>query len=226
MLFLGYDKCEACPPDTFANVPHVEPYCTQCPLRSTAPFSGSRSCVCEEGTFRAEGEEVTRECTMTPSAPRQVGATYFDVHTVTVNWTEPEYFGGRNDLTYQVECVQGCENVTITRRDPEGKTRVAYIHTLKSLETSFITIRIYALNGVSAIAGPSYAKYFEAVITLRSSDADAAYAHIPGKNFNFILKLDTYTEFLFRSSICSYRNFWRCRFGCCFLRGLCFDKTL
>ena len=89
--------------------------CTPCPAQSVAPVVESTMCLCIEGKWRVPGEGPRSPCGSPPSAPAAYKVYYLDTHSVNVNWSEPLDTGNRTDLTYQVQCVAGCKDVSLTR---------------------------------------------------------------------------------------------------------------
>ncbi|XP_026851315.2 ephrin type-B receptor 4a isoform X1 [Electrophorus electricus] len=98
----GELECKACPAGHFKLDSGSGP-CSPCPESSHTGETGTASCVCRPGFYRAPTDSLDTPCTRPPSAPRdlfpQINAT-----SLTLEWSEPLYSGGRSDLTYSVEC--------------------------------------------------------------------------------------------------------------------------
>ena len=79
-----------------------------CPVRSdTVGLTGGVECVCEDGWYRGEGENVSESCVQSPSVvvnmyvERRTSGSVIDL---TVVWDTPVYSGTRDDseLMYRV----------------------------------------------------------------------------------------------------------------------------
>ncbi|TKS77221.1 Ephrin type-A receptor 2 [Collichthys lucidus] len=65
-------------------------------------------CPCMYGFYRAPTDPPTGPCSGLPSAPRDLVATTTSAGKLLLTWSPPEDTGGRNDITYSIEC-QRCE---------------------------------------------------------------------------------------------------------------------
>ncbi|CAI5646868.1 unnamed protein product [Oreochromis niloticus] len=112
-------------------------------------------CQCKPGY-----EEVKDTCQGPPSAPRDLSAVpQPSVGRLILSWTPPEDTGGRNDITYSVEC-QRCDGVVChpcgerVRYEPASmkltEARVSVSELEAHLNYTFI---VEAHSGVSQLAG-------------------------------------------------------------------------
>ncbi|XP_034034412.1 ephrin type-B receptor 4a isoform X2 [Thalassophryne amazonica] len=97
----GYTRCTACPVDHFKS--STEGQCLGCPGSSHAPNRGASECTCLSDYLRAESDAPDTPCTKPPSAPRSI-VTQINDTTLSLEWNQPLYNGGRTDLSYAVRC--------------------------------------------------------------------------------------------------------------------------
>uniref|UniRef100_A0A671KP74 receptor protein-tyrosine kinase n=1 Tax=Sinocyclocheilus anshuiensis TaxID=1608454 RepID=A0A671KP74_9TELE len=98
----GELECRACPVGHFKMRSGPGP-CSVCPDSSHTGETGSASCVCRPGFYRAPADSPDTPCTRPPSSPRSPVPQVNDT-SLTLEWSEPLDSGGRSDLTYSVEC--------------------------------------------------------------------------------------------------------------------------
>uniref|UniRef100_A0A3Q4I2I6 receptor protein-tyrosine kinase n=1 Tax=Neolamprologus brichardi TaxID=32507 RepID=A0A3Q4I2I6_NEOBR len=107
------DACQECRPGSFKAEASSDA-CEPCPANTDTLQHGAVLCPCKDGFFRAPTDPSTGPCsgeTRPPSAPRDLSAVRQpSVGRLILSWTPPEDTGGRNDITYSVEC-QRCDGV-------------------------------------------------------------------------------------------------------------------
>ncbi|MEQ2202512.1 hypothetical protein XENOCAPTIV_004636, partial [Xenoophorus captivus] len=84
--------------------------CEPCPANTQGQEPGALFCPCMNGFYRADTDPINGPCSGLPSAPRDLVATPSPLSPgkLLLSWLPPEDTGGRNDITYTVEC-QRCE---------------------------------------------------------------------------------------------------------------------
>ncbi|XP_026110884.1 ephrin type-B receptor 4-like isoform X2 [Carassius auratus] len=98
----GDMECRVCPVGRFKMGSGPGP-CSVCPDSSHTGETGSASCGCRPGFYRAPSDSPDTPCTRPPSSPRSPVPQVNDT-SLTLEWSEPLDSGGRSDLTYSVEC--------------------------------------------------------------------------------------------------------------------------
>ncbi|KAK5616091.1 hypothetical protein CRENBAI_017606 [Crenichthys baileyi] len=103
------DSCEECKPGFFKAEASSEK-CEPCPANTQGQDPGALFCPCMNGFYRADTDPINGPCSGLPSAPRDLVATPSPLSPgkLLLSWLPPEDTGGRNDITYTVEC-QRCE---------------------------------------------------------------------------------------------------------------------
>uniref|UniRef100_A0A665X765 receptor protein-tyrosine kinase n=1 Tax=Echeneis naucrates TaxID=173247 RepID=A0A665X765_ECHNA len=103
------DACKECQPGFFKAAASGDK-CMPCPANTQRQDSGALFCPCMDGFYRAPTDDPTRPCSGLPSAPRDLVATTTQLSAgkVLLSWSPPEDTGGRDDITYSVDC-QRCE---------------------------------------------------------------------------------------------------------------------
>nr|XP_027799173.1 ephrin type-A receptor 1 isoform X3 [Marmota flaviventris] len=153
-------ECTACPKGSYRTDMDT-PHCLKCPLHSTAPSEGATICTCENGHYRAPGEDSQMACTRPPSAPQNLSFSASGTQ-LSLHWEPPTDMGGRQDVTYSVECLQ-CQGPAQERGpcQPCG-TGVRFSPSAKGLTTPTVqvdglepnanyTFNIKSQNGVSGL---------------------------------------------------------------------------
>ncbi|KAG9353135.1 hypothetical protein JZ751_017711 [Albula glossodonta] len=84
--------------------------CQPCPKHTQALSTGSISCNCQEGYYRAPTDPSTVACSALPSAPLDLVATTMHnaVGKIELSWSPPADTGERDDVDYSVTCER-CE---------------------------------------------------------------------------------------------------------------------
>ncbi|XP_029417218.1 ephrin type-A receptor 1 isoform X1 [Nannospalax galili] len=106
----GYEKtsdsmgCTACPSGSYRTDMDT-PHCLKCPRHSTAESEAATLCTCESGHHRAPGEGPQVACTRPPSAPQNLSFSASGTQ-LSLHWEPPTDTGGRQDISYSVECLQ------------------------------------------------------------------------------------------------------------------------
>ncbi|KAM4856329.1 ephrin type-A receptor 1 [Urocitellus parryii] len=156
----GGVECTACPKGSYRT--HMDtPHCLKCPPHSTAPSEGATLCTCESGHYRAPGEDSQMACTRPPSAPQNLSFSASGTQ-LALHWEHPTDMGGRQDVTYSVECLQ-CQGPaqergpcqpcgTGVRFSPSDKGLTTPTVQVDGLEPSAnYTFNIKSQNGVSGL---------------------------------------------------------------------------
>ncbi|KAM9752541.1 ephrin type-A receptor 2 isoform 2-T2 [Menidia menidia] len=153
------DSCQECEPGFFKDS-ESSGKCEACPANTQGLKSGALSCPCMQGFYRAPTDSNSGPCSGPPSAPRDIVATTTQLSAgkLLLSWNPPADTGGRDDITYNVEC-QRCEGAVCQpcgekiRYDPSGTglsdTRVSVSELDAHLNYSFT---VEALSGVSMFA--------------------------------------------------------------------------
>uniref|UniRef100_A0A8C9SFR6 receptor protein-tyrosine kinase n=1 Tax=Scleropages formosus TaxID=113540 RepID=A0A8C9SFR6_SCLFO len=171
-------RCRACPQGHFKAAMGASP-CRRCPEFSLAVSSGSPVCLCRQGYHRAEADPPDTPCTTPPSAPRSL-VTQIDDTSVTLEWSEPLQLGGRQDLSYTVQCrhcgpggrCAPCADSVSYRPAQRGLTgRRVVVWGLQPHTTYSFSIE--ALNGVSQQSGSEPASESVNVTTTRNVPVSA-----------------------------------------------------
>ncbi|TMS15929.1 Ephrin type-A receptor 2, partial [Larimichthys crocea] len=101
------DVCQECQAGFFKAATSSDK-CEPCPANTQRQDSGALFCPCMYGFYRAPTDPPTGPCSGLPSAPRDLVATTTSAGKLLLTWSPPEDTGGRNDITYSIEC-QRCE---------------------------------------------------------------------------------------------------------------------
>ncbi|KAI1898748.1 hypothetical protein AGOR_G00075570 [Albula goreensis] len=156
-------RCRACPVGQFKSGPGAG-QCRPCPTYSNAPVAGSDKCVCRPGYHRAESDPPEASCTKPPTAPRSI-VTQINDTSVTLEWSEPLERGGRQDLSYAVECrrcggpaagpgepCSPCGD-SVSYRPAQSGLTARRVVVWGLLPHTTYTFSVQALNGVSPRSG-------------------------------------------------------------------------
>ncbi|XP_063319935.1 ephrin type-A receptor 2 isoform X1 [Pelmatolapia mariae] len=152
------DACQECRPGSFKAEASSDA-CEPCPANTDTLEHGAVLCPCKDGFFRAPTDPSTGPCSGPPSAPLDLSAfRQPSVGRLILSWTPPEDTGGRNDITYSVEC-QRCDGVVCqpcgerVRYEPGStkltESRVSVSELEAHLNYTFI---VQAHSGVSQLA--------------------------------------------------------------------------
>ncbi|NXR64740.1 EPHAA protein, partial [Rhadina sibilatrix] len=160
--------CRACLPG-FYKLSLRLPACSPCPEHSFTHEEASTFCLCQTNYSRSPSDPPSASCTRPPSAPRNLEYSLRQSSLV-LRWSAPADAGGRSDLTYSLWCGR-CPAA------PRGRCQrcgagVAFVPQQTGLVERTVTlvnllphanytIRVAALNGVSALsplAGQQYAE--------------------------------------------------------------------
>ncbi|RXM28587.1 Ephrin type-A receptor 4 [Acipenser ruthenus] len=155
----GYEErsgeCQACKVGYYRAL-STDAGCSKCPQHSYSVREGSTSCTCDKGYFRAETDPASMPCTRPPSSPQNLISNVNET-SVNLEWSTPQYTGGRHDITYNVVCKR-C-GVDLSRCRPCGsglhfspqqlslKSTKVFITDLQA-HTNY-TFEVWAVNGVS-----------------------------------------------------------------------------
>ncbi|XP_034470950.1 tyrosine-protein kinase receptor TYRO3 [Hippoglossus hippoglossus] len=105
--------------------------CRLCPANSGTHREGSERCDCLQGFSRLPTDPTDLSCTKPPSAPVNLAAHPHNDSVLTVTWDPPLDWGGRQEVTYGVECKEkaeaggqweSCEGRVIFLPDSSGLT--------------------------------------------------------------------------------------------------------
>ncbi|XP_034027847.1 ephrin type-A receptor 2 [Thalassophryne amazonica] len=159
----GYEKvkdtCQECQPAFFKATASSDT-CEPCPANSQRLGSGASVCPCMDGFYRAPDDPPTGPCSGLPSAPKNLVATTTQLSTgkLLLSWSPPEDTGGRNDITYSVECSQ-CEDTVCqvcgekVRYDPASAGLTDTKVSVSELDAHLnYTFTVEAHSGVSQFA--------------------------------------------------------------------------
>ena len=97
-----------------------------------------------------------------PSKPRHLRSLARNQTTVSLSWTHPHHSGGRRDVYYEIECKVVCQKEQTSCSQDCG-SQVVFLPRQRNLSHTKATVtklfsatayrlRIYAKNGVSAVA--------------------------------------------------------------------------
>ncbi|XP_068028495.1 ephrin type-A receptor 10 [Anomalospiza imberbis] len=162
------EGCRACLPG-FYKLSLRLPLCSPCPEHSFAHEEASTFCLCQANYSRSPSDPPSASCTRPPSAPRNLVYSLRQSSLV-LEWSAPADAGGRSDLTYSLWCGR-CPAVPAGRCQQCGSS-VGFVPQQTGLVERTVTlvnllphvnytIRVLALNGVSAVsplAGQQYAE--------------------------------------------------------------------
>ncbi|KAM8839438.1 ephrin type-A receptor 4-A-like [Synchiropus picturatus] len=103
----GYEEkagtCKACTAG-FYKAKSSDAGCLKCPPHSYSLRDGARICECHSGYFRADADPPSMACSQPPSAPQQLISVVNET-SVVLEWSPPRRLGGRNDISYSLECL-------------------------------------------------------------------------------------------------------------------------
>ncbi|KAM8796199.1 ephrin type-A receptor 10 [Eudromia elegans] len=164
--------CEACLPG-FYKLSLRLPLCSPCPEHSFTHEEASTFCSCQKNYSRSPSDPPSASCTRPPSAPRNLVYS-LKQSTLVLEWSAPADLGGRSDVTYSVWCSR-CMGPPWGRCEqcgsgvgfvPQRTGLVASTVTLLNLAPhANYTIRVAALNGVSAVSPRGEQQYAEVTVS-------------------------------------------------------------
>uniref|UniRef100_H2ZQT7 receptor protein-tyrosine kinase n=1 Tax=Ciona savignyi TaxID=51511 RepID=H2ZQT7_CIOSA len=184
-------QCKACARNHYKSKVKNLP-CQRCPAYSSASNQGATVCDCMNGYFRAPSDTADQPCTKPPT---KVVNLYSVVNqtSVNLNWERPLNEGGRDDLTYSVQCYRcqsgfvacvACSEPADYQPRMSGLTTTqVFVHNLRSyafyrfkVGTAYLKSHrelfpseIIPVNVETNQAAPS------AVLNVRSSEAGSTY---------------------------------------------------
>ena len=147
-------SCVLCPVDTYNSVAGNAMNCIVCPVRSdTVGLTGGVECVCEDGWYRGEGENVSESCVQSPSVVVNVYVvrrTSGGVIELTVVWDTPLYSGTREDseLLYRVSYYKSVSGGNV---EEDVLSERQFVLSDVSESTEYV-IEVTSLNGVSTLS--------------------------------------------------------------------------
>ncbi|MGH0152625.1 UNVERIFIED_CONTAM: hypothetical protein FKN15_022875 [Acipenser sinensis] len=155
----GYEErngeCQACKVGYYRAL-STDAGCSKCPQHSYSVREGSTSCTCDKGYFRAETDPASMPCTRPPSSPQNLISNVNET-SVNLEWSAPQYTGGRHDITYNVVCKRCGSDLSRCRPCGSGLHFSPQQLSLKSTKVSITdlqahtnyTFEVWAVNGVS-----------------------------------------------------------------------------
>ncbi|KAK1168449.1 ephrin type-A receptor 4-like [Acipenser oxyrinchus oxyrinchus] len=155
----GYEErngeCQACKVGYYRAL-STDAGCSKCPQHSYSVREGSTSCTCDKGYFRAETDPASMPCTRPPSSPQNLISNVNET-SVNLEWSAPQYTGGRHDITYNVVCKRCGVDLSRCRPCGSGLHFSPQQLSLKSTKVSITdlqahtnyTFEVWAVNGVS-----------------------------------------------------------------------------
>ncbi|XP_048183146.1 ephrin type-A receptor 10 isoform X2 [Corvus hawaiiensis] len=160
--------CRACLPG-FYKLSLRLPLCSPCPEHSFTHEEASTFCLCQKNYSRSPSDPPSASCTRPPSAPRNLVYSLRQSSLV-LEWSAPADAGGRSDLTYSLWCGR-CPAALRGRCEQCGSS-VGFVPQQTGLVDRTVTlvnllphvnytIRVAALNGVSAMSPLSGQQYAE-----------------------------------------------------------------
>ncbi|NXQ26545.1 EPHAA protein, partial [Alaudala cheleensis] len=149
--------CRACLPG-FYKLSLRLPLCSPCPEHSFTQEEASTFCLCQTNYSRSPSDPPSASCTRPPSAPRNLVYSLRQSSLV-LEWSAPADAGGRSDLTYSLWCGQCGVGVGFVPQRTGLVGRTATL--LNLLPHATYTIRVAALNGVSALSPLAAQQYAE-----------------------------------------------------------------
>ncbi|NWH93091.1 EPHAA protein, partial [Aegithalos caudatus] len=149
--------CTACLPG-FYKLSLRLPLCSPCPEHSFTHEEASTFCLCQTNYSRSPSDPPSASCTRPPSAPRDLEYSLRQSALV-LRWSAPADAGGRSDLTYSLWCGRCGRGVGFVPQQSGLVERTATL--LNLLPHATYTIRVAALNGVSALSPEGAQQYAE-----------------------------------------------------------------
>ncbi|XP_041925461.1 tyrosine-protein kinase receptor TYRO3 isoform X1 [Alosa sapidissima] len=98
--------------------------CHQCPPNSETKVAGAQQCVCVHGYSKLRDDPVHLGCTKSPSEPVNLTHHQLNDSTLTLRWEPPSNLGGRQEVTYTVECWQRASETSDQWAHCNNATRV------------------------------------------------------------------------------------------------------
>ncbi|XP_061609964.1 ephrin type-A receptor 7 isoform X3 [Phyllopteryx taeniolatus] len=133
--------------------------CSRCPMHSFIDREGSWRCDCDDGYYRAFADPPPVACTRPPSAPQNLVYT-INQTTLSLEWGPPADTGGRNDVTYRVQCrhcswqPEDCKpcGPNVGYLPAQSQLVDTYVNILDLLAHANYTFEVEAVNGVSDLS--------------------------------------------------------------------------
>uniref|UniRef100_H2ZQR7 receptor protein-tyrosine kinase n=1 Tax=Ciona savignyi TaxID=51511 RepID=H2ZQR7_CIOSA len=133
--------------------------CRMCPAYSDTRDYGSTECQCMQGYYRALSDDASMPCTKPPSRPVNLHAVVNQT-TARLSWERPYNDGGRDDLTYRIECMRCQAGFLACGPCEDGvdykprQTNIAVTNVLvRDLSAyAYYKFKVFALNGASWVA--------------------------------------------------------------------------
>uniref|UniRef100_H2ZQT8 receptor protein-tyrosine kinase n=1 Tax=Ciona savignyi TaxID=51511 RepID=H2ZQT8_CIOSA len=173
-------QCKACARNHYKSKVKNLP-CQRCPAYSSASNQGATVCDCMNGYFRAPSDTADQPCTKPPT---KVVNLYSVVNqtSVNLNWERPLNEGGRDDLTYSVQCYRcqsgfvacvACSEPADYQPRMSGLTTTqVFVHNLRSYAFYRFKVGTAYLKSHRELF-PS--EIIPAVLNVRSSEAGSTY---------------------------------------------------
>ncbi|XP_076806967.1 ephrin type-A receptor 4-like [Clavelina lepadiformis] len=170
-------SCQACGRGHYKSSVGNRP-CQRCPAYSHSRDYGSTVCDCMFGYYRAPTDQPSAPCTKPPGKPLNLRASVNETW-VTLTWERPLHDGGRDDMTYSVECSRCQSGYTACASCSGGVDYLPGKFGLRSNKVkvqdlssyAYYKFKVYAENGVSRTAYNKETDNNYAIVTLETSQA-------------------------------------------------------
>nr|XP_057923910.1 tyrosine-protein kinase receptor TYRO3 isoform X2 [Doryrhamphus excisus] len=154
--------CQACRIGYY-KAPQEDGECQPCPPNSRTLEEASERCDCLKGFHRLPHDPDDLGCTKPPSAPSNLMAHLLNNSVLTLTWDPPHDWGGRQQVTYRVECEEeaesrhgqwgACGGGVFFSADSAGLTSTSV--TVMGLDPrSDYRLTVYGWNDISSLVGP------------------------------------------------------------------------
>ncbi|XP_061559883.1 ephrin type-A receptor 7 isoform X2 [Phycodurus eques] len=152
------DSCEPCGRGYYKSSSQ-DLQCSRCPMHSFIDREGSWRCDCDDGYYRAFADPPPVACTRPPSAPQNLVYT-INQTTLSLEWGPPADTGGRNDVTYRVQCrhcswqPEDCKpcGPNVGYLPAQSQLVDTYVNIVDLLAHANYTFEVEAVNGVSDLS--------------------------------------------------------------------------
>ncbi|KAL0970430.1 hypothetical protein UPYG_G00241840 [Umbra pygmaea] len=135
------DACEACR-SGYYKAANSSMGCAPCPPNSETDGEGAVECNCKSGYFRFHSDPYQMGCTKPPSAPVNVAVHHLNDSILTLDWDPPIDLGGRQEVTYEVECLE-------RDGDTDSQWKACGEAVILLPDSAGLTVREVNLTGVS-----------------------------------------------------------------------------